>query len=384
MKRLVIFSKESIFAGIIECGIAEMVDSLANSLGSNYDVNIICPDGNGVFARSTSGLREIEDCVRTCRFSNVNYYMIKQDMWPTKAVSIAEKLQPDILHNIAEPELLSMMSKKPEKTLLTFDNAEHVLGKESYLTDYDEVTTTSKSYAGGLMRARNTLSGTLCNISFHGVTNGILDTVFAPEKGILLHSKYTADNQAGKRLCKKHLLQTYGIYGNPYICLMMCRLIQEKGIEDVLKAVPHIKKTGGVLIVVGKGDEKYENQLREFRRSDGVIYVDRWASPVQAAPLTAGADFYIQPSVMESCGLMPLTASRYGAIPIITLNGGLADSFNDDNAIVVDDNGLEDAITRAAEIYADKDALKAKRKICMEQDFSWTTRKEDYIKLYEG
>jgi glycogen synthase len=40
---------------------------------------------------------------------------------------------------------------------------------------------------------------------------------------------------------------------------------------------------------------------------------------------------------------MPMTASQYGAIPIVTLNGGLADNFNDNNAIVVYDD-LNDAI----------------------------------------
>jgi glycogen synthase len=80
---------------------------------------------------------------------------------------------------------------------------------------------------------------------------------------------------------------------------------------------------------------------------------------------------------------MPMTASCYGAIPIVTLNGGLSDNFNEDNAIVVDDNGLSDAISRAAALYADKDALMTKRKVCMDQDFSWTTRKAEYIELYE-
>jgi glycogen synthase len=40
---------------------------------------------------------------------------------------------------------------------------------------------------------------------------------------------------------------------------------------------------------------------------------------------------------------MPMTASRYGAIPITTLNGGLADNFNDENAIIVYDD-LNEAI----------------------------------------
>ena len=78
-----------------------------------------------------------------------------------------------------------------------------------------------------------------------------------------------------------------------------------------------------------------------------------------------------------------MTASCYGAVPIVTQNGGLADNFNDDNAIIIDDSGLSEAIKKAAEIYADNTLMTSKRKICMEQDFSWTTRKAGYIELYE-
>ena len=179
------------------------------------------------------------------------------------------------------------------------------------------------------------------------------------------------------------MLKTYGIEGNPYICLMMCRLVKEKGLEKVFDAVQTIRDTGGLLVVVGKGKHSYEQQLRKYRRSDGVVYIDRWASPVQAAPLAAGADFYLCPSNTEACGLMPMTASRYGAIPIVTWNGGLADNFNNDNAIVIDDNGLTEAIKKAAEIYSDDNLMTSRRKVCMEQDFSWATRKAGYIEIYE-
>ena len=223
----------------------------------------------------------------------------------------------------------------------------------------------------------------MSRIDFHGITAGILDAAFSPEKGLLIPNKYTATAQDGKQACKKRLLQTYGIDGNPYICLMMCRLIKEKGLEKVFDSIQTIRDTGGILIVVGKGAHVYEQQLRSYKHSDGVVYVDRWASPIQAAPLAAGADFYLCPSNTEACGLMPMTASRYGAVPIVTLNGGLADNFNHDNAIIIDDNGLPVAIEMAAELYSNKDLMVEKRKVCMEQDFSWTSRKIGYIKLYE-
>jgi hypothetical protein len=46
MKKLVMFSEESVFSGIVKTSIAELVDGLAVSLAEEYQVNVICPDGN--------------------------------------------------------------------------------------------------------------------------------------------------------------------------------------------------------------------------------------------------------------------------------------------------------------------------------------------------
>lgn len=383
MKKLVMLSVESVFSGRVLSGMAEMVDSMANALSKDYKVTIICPYGNSVFARAASNLRVIEDGLQTCRFSAVDYYMIDIDMWSEKVIDLVEQLKPDILHNFAEPEILDVLKTRPKKVICTFDQADFVRGKEKYLRLYDSVTTSSENYAREILSANDDLAKTLSSIDFKGITAGILDVAFAPEKGLLIPNKYNADSQDGKDACKQRLLKTYGIDGNPYICLMMCRLVKEKGLEKVFDTVETIRNTGGVLVVVGKGKHSYEQKLRSYRHSDGVVYIDRWASPVQAAPLAAGADFYLCPSNTEACGLMPMTASRYGAIPIVTLNGGLADNFNEDNAIIINDNGLQDAIQRASEIYSNHDLIKNKRKICMEQDFSWTSRKIGYIELYE-
>lgn len=383
MRKLVMVTHESVFSGWVKTGMAEMVDSLANALGRDYAVTIICYDGNGTFARTASNLRTVEPGVRTCRFSSVDYILVRSEVWEEKVPALVERLAPDILHNFAEPELLRQLNVRPPKTVYTIDSAEQIYSKQDYLTAYDSVTTVSENYAKELLEAADDLSEVLSALDFHGLTNGILTPLFAPEKGILIPAKYTADDQSGKQACKQRLLQTYGISGNPYICLMMCRLVKDKGIDEVLAAASTIRDSGGMLVVVGKGDSIYERQLANLRKSDGVIYVGRWASPIQAAPLAAGADFYICPSITEPCGLMPMTASRYGAIPIVTQAGGLADNFNDENAVVIGQNGVVDAITRAAEIYADTDALTAKRKVCMEQDFSWATRKTGYIELYE-
>lgn len=383
MKRLVMVSVESVFSGVVKSGMAELVDSLANSLSRDYEVTIVCINGHSVFASTAGDLRTISETIQVCRFSAVDYYLIDSANWLTDAASVIDSLKPDILHNLAEPELISLLTIQPKKTICTFDHAKYARGKEKYLQMYDSVTTSSETYAKEVLAEEDELAKTLRTLDFTGVTAGILDVAFSPEKGLLLPTKYTSEDQTGKQICKQRLLKTYGIKNEPYICLMMCRLVKEKGFEEVFNCIDTIRDTGGILIIVGKGAHEYEQRLRKFRRSEGVVYIDRWASPIQAAPLAAAADFYLNPSIDEPCGLMPMTASRYGTIPIVTKAGGLADNFDDNNAIIVNENGLLGAINKAAEIYKDKEQLKARRKVCMEQDFSWTTRKANYIKIYE-
>jgi starch synthase len=71
----------------------------------------------------------------------------------------------------------------------------------------------------------------------------------------------------------------------------------------------------------------------------------------------AGSDFYLSPSVYETCGLMPMNASSYGTIPIINLSGGLEDNFNEDNAIIIQDGNLKAALDDAVNLYKNKNSL---------------------------
>ena len=80
---------------------------------------------------------------------------------------------------------------------------------------------------------------------------------------------------------------------------------------------------------------------------------------------------------------MPLIACQYGTIPIVTLNGGFADNMNEENAIIINDT-MDSAIAEAVSLFNNQAAFVQKRESCMSYDFSWSTRKHDFIKLYEN
>jgi starch synthase len=98
----------------------------------------------------------------------------------------------------------------------------------------------------------------------------------------------------------------------------------------------------------------------------------------------AAADYYLCPSEEEPGGLLPMQASRYGTIPIVSRVGALVDNFAEENAIIIEENGIGEAIEQAFALYANEEEKQRKQKACMLQDFSWDSRKTKYTNLYEG
>lgn len=379
---LLILSDESVLAGGARSGVAEVADSIANAMTAEYAASVICPDGNGAFVQLANNAVPYVEGVRKAQLFGVTYYLVAREMFPASVPALVDALAPDVLHAFALPGLLGELTHRPARCVYTIDQADFVRGREAELRTWDAVTTVSRAYAAELLAGGDALAATLAEIDFRGITNGILTPVFAPERGLFVPAKFSAGDLAGKDVCKLRLCRNYGIPRDKCVYLMTCRLVRDKGLDEVIESVHAIRDSGGMLLIVGRGDVVYEQRLRALSRADGVIWLDKWPSPVQAIPLLAGADFYLNPSISEACGLMPMTASRYGAIPVVTLNGGLRDNMDAEIAVIVGEGGMSAAIAEAATIYADKDKLNTKRRACMKRDFSWATRKAGYLEVY--
>lgn len=384
MKRLCILSEESVLSGRVRSGIGEVTDSIANAMTDRYAVSVVCPDREGIMVGLAANAKPYADGIRHARMFGADYYMIALHRWRELVPGMVDRLEPDILHSIAAPELIERLEKRPARCVYTIEGRGAVLEPEK-LRLYDAVTTVSAAYAQELLDGGDDLAAVLREIDFRGITNGIMTAAFSPEKGLMLPAKYSVTDLNGKSICKNRVLRTYGISGDPILFLMACRLIPEKGIDEAVSAVDAARAAGGFVLFAGKGDAEYESLLAGLAREDGALWVRNFPHPAQAIPLLAGADFLLSPSHHETCGLMPMTACRFGCIPITTLAGGLRDNMDDDVAIVIDrPDALGDGITRAAALYADKAALAEKRRTCMERDYGWATRKAGYVEVYEG
>src|SRR2546426_899567 len=102
--------------------------------------------------------------------------------------------------------------------------------------------------------------------------------------------------------------------------------------------------------------------------------------------LLAGADALLMPSLYEPCGLTQMRAQHYGAVPVARRVGGLTDSIVDGiTGFLFDEyapTALAQAVQRAVDAYADRNAWRKLVRAAMAQQFGWDRSGEQYLALY--
>jgi len=108
-----------------------------------------------------------------------------------------------------------------------------------------------------------------------------------------------------------------------------------------------------------------------------------------------GADVLLMPSRFEPCGLGQLVALRYGAVPLVSRVGGLADSVIDANEMAlaagcgtglhfapVTTELLAATVRRAVLLFADIPAWRRLQANAMACDVSWDRSAARYAALF--
>ena len=232
-----------------------------------------------------------------------------------------------------------------------------------------------------------------------GILNGVDYQVWNPGKDKLLTQTYTARSLEHKRENKLALQKAFGLPERVGFPLLghVGRLVEQKGLDLVIKVIPQLLKRRLQLVVLGTGQPELEKGLRQAAQQ----YPDQIAVRIDydeelAHLLEAGSDIFLMPSRFEPCGLNQIYSLRYGTPPIVRNTGGLADTVTDaserniglgtatgfvfDN---MDAESLLGAIDRALGCYTRPDVWTTLQTTGMAQDFSWSRSAEEYIRLYE-
>jgi starch synthase len=268
----------------------------------------------------------------------------------------------------------------------------------------DRITTVSPTYAAeiqtqsggfgldGLLRARSAV--------LSGIINGIDVEVWNPRTDIRIPAQYDRSSLHARAANKAELQKRFGLReGDDRLLLAaVSRLAWQKGLDLLADAVPVLLDTGAQLVILGTGDAGLERRLssiasaRRGRIGCLIGYDEDLAHLIQA-----GADAVVVPSRYEPCGLTQLCALRYGALPVVSRVGGLADTIIDLGPTAqgvevatglhfspVTREALETALRRTAELWSDQETWRRLQANGMRTDVSWTGPAARYASLYAG
>lgn len=265
----------------------------------------------------------------------------------------------------------------------------------------DAITTVSNTYANeiktdfygehldGLINARSNV--------LRGIVNGIDYEEYNPETDDLIAKNYSLKNFRKEKVKNKTSLQEeLGLEVNPkkFMIGIVSRLTDQKGFDLIAYVMDELCSLDVQLVVLGTGDEKYENMFRHFNwKYNDKVSANIFYSEAMSHKIYASCDAFLMPSLFEPCGLSQLMSLRYGTVPIVRETGGLKDTVEAYNEYESTGTGFSFTNYNAHEMlntikYAMHIFYNRKRewnKIIdrgMGKDFSWKTSAKEYEKLY--
>ena len=263
------------------------------------------------------------------------------------------------------------------------------------LTVSDFVSTVSENYANELRDEYFSfgLSPMIQKISdkFIGILNGIDYDAFSPENGLDIYRAYgIADRKEGKAYNKSELQKALGLpqsESTPLIA-MITRLTAGKGVDLVLRVMDEIMAENVQFILLGTGDEAYEEAFSKFgdryKSFKPLIRFDRALSK----KIYAAADIFLMPSKSEPCGLAQMIACSYGTLPLVRAVGGLRDSIKPmENGFVFEDfnaHRMLEALMEALETYRSGEPFDMLADQAKKSDFSWQRSAGEYLNMYDN
>ena len=311
------------------------------------------------------------------------------------------------IHNLAYQGIFPVSKLKmtglPD-TLFTVGNTLEYYGKVSFLKagiEYaDLINTVSPTYNQEIQNDKELGFGFQDILkrrskSLYGILNGVDYSEWSPEVDQWIPGKYDSKSLTNKIVDKQQLLGFCNLpYDENVPCIgLISRLVDQKGLDLIVKKFDQIMEPGVQFIILGKGEEKYQ----EFFTAAAQKYPQQFAAFFRfdnrlAHLIEAGCDMFLMPSKFEPCGLNQLYSLRYGTIPIVRKTGGLADTvvdFSTDEqkgtGFVFEKYDADDFLTTlklAVHTFGDKKKWKGMIRRGMKQDFSWKASSREYIKLY--
>lgn len=178
--------------------------------------------------------------------------------------------------------------------------------------------------------------------------------------------------------------------GNINKFLYLGRLIDYKGVEDLIKAIEKVSLSGRqiYLDIVGKGPDLYEKYLRRLVQSmnlEAHIQFCGWRTTAEVQHRMAKAAGLVIPSWREAFGFVALEGMALGTPLIVSRAGGLQELVSDEYALTFE-AGNVDELSKALTIALDHPSLlnsfsvKAREQAA---NYEWTRLGPRYLTFLE-
>jgi starch synthase len=265
----------------------------------------------------------------------------------------------------------------------------------------DYVTTVSKKYSQEIQTTEYGfgLEGVLRNraATVTGILNGVDYDEWSPQTDKFIVAKYSPQDLAGKQLCKKDLLNAFGVANaDPKMPVIgiVSRFAAQKGFDLIAQVMDRLAREEMIVVALGAGDKQYEEMfLRLNKQFPNKIAVKVAYDNAIAHKIEAGSDMFLMPSRYEPCGLNQIYSLKYGTVPIVRATGGLDDTIETWDARTgkgtgfkfSDYNGeaLLSTVKQALAAYRDQTSWQTLMRNGMTRDFSWSASAREYGKIYE-
>lgn len=230
-----------------------------------------------------------------------------------------------------------------------------------------------------------------------GITNGVDYEVWNPATDPELPAHFDRGNLAGKRECKRALLEQFQLpvrLDRPIIA-NITRLTAQKGIDLMMPVAGEVLAAGAYIISLGSGESQYEDFWQRLRdHAPQQVGIFRGYNEHLAHLIEAGADIFMMPSKFEPCGLNQMYSLRYGTVPVVRAVGGLDDTVQNFDAVSGIGNGFKFAQYRADRFleklyeaifaFADQDTWSKIQWNGMSDNNSWEHAARNYVDLYRN
>lgn len=293
------------------------------------------------------------------------------------------------------------------------DNTINLLKGSLIYSDY--ITTVSPRYAEEVKTfpEGRGLEKTLCQneSKFIGILNGIDYSYWNPEIDRYLPTHYSArekpiDKRDHKTLDKKAYVKNFLreklslLEQHRPLVGCVTRLVPQKGPELIKHALEYTLEKGGQFILLGSSPTPETaplfQDLKHTYAEHPHVSINLHLNEELSHLIFASSDIFIMPSIFEPCGLTQMIALKYGAIPVVSHTGGLADTiFDVDNSgrtdamangytfETPDNKSLELALGRAIDCwYHQPDKWRKLMINDMRIDFSWNHPADKYVEIY--